>query len=210
MPNDPFAVLIDGSFGHTVARSFASSRPDYRVFVNFVIGQLVSAGERDVSPETVAVHLWTSAPIGEHEGFRRFVRFLEDQLRFKVYSTVGSQSYLADLRNVLEPPLLEKANQRLQRHDVLIAYVIGRLADSHRLAVFSDSVGVADVLAAAARKRGGRNYLIGVARDFGKHLIDLAAADADCLSFIDLESQVADIFPRSKDVVRSRRLPENL
>ena len=151
-------------------------------------------------------HLWTSSPRGPDERFDKFVDFIERTLEFKVHPTDGPRSYLADLRPIMDANVPERIRRRLQRHDVALAYAIGRLVDQV-IAACTDSFPVADALLAASERRAEKdanalpNFLIAPRSKLAPQLASFVEA-TPLLRLVDLDPVLNEIFPTSNGPVR--------
>lgn len=207
----PLALLIDAGFMFSIARRLGVPRPDYRELVEVAAAAIRRSSGLAVLPQDISAHLWTSAPFGKHEGFDRFVEFLESQLGFRVYTTAGAESYLADVRGLVDAVAIEQVNLRLQRHDAHLAFVTGLVANTHCLAAVSDSFAVAEALRAAAERRGGRNFLLAPRSHLQRYVVDHLEENRHLVEFIDLDDSLELLFPKAADEGRPRRrLPTDL
>lgn len=147
-PGVPCAVLIDGSALYFASAARADGRRlSYPELSNLLVKQIVGL-EPAIMPELAVAHdsiwsMWTSAAPG-NPGQTKFLEFAEQRLCWHVRTSFPSQSYM------VEPDTLfgigadtTKAN-RLLRFDAQIAFAMGRLAQTHRLVIVSDSYSLRD------------------------------------------------------------------
>lgn len=154
LANRPYAVLIDGSALYTAQPGSDERRLNYVGFSDVLareIPGLELAGDRGSCVWT----MWTSAD-SRNQGQMKFLEFAEQRLGWEVRTSAPHQSF------VVEPQALFGMGQtdpsrtgRLMRFDAPIAFAMGRLAQSHRLVVVSDSFALASTMFRVNEHWGG-------------------------------------------------------
>lgn len=184
------AVLIDGSALFLSFRSLFEGRSlDYRALVH-VLSDNVSGLQPPPrsGPADQPWVMWTSAS-SQNPGQSKFLEFAEQELRWEVRAFPPADSFMVEPTTILGISAESRAASRLVRFDASISFAIGRLAESHRLVVVSDSFALADPLrrAAALAGPGRKPYLAFFSRaldsrwqrvlrtggDTAPHLLDL-------------------------------------
>lgn len=133
------AVLIDGSalFLASASRIMDGRRLNYFALVDLLVREVEGLKTPSESTDSIWT-MWTSAD-PSNAGQSKFLEFAEQRLRWQVRASLPWQSF------VIEPEALFGLNAdtaksgRLVRFDTSIAFAMGRLAESHRLIVVSDS-----------------------------------------------------------------------
>lgn len=147
----PCAVLIDGSALFLGARTLYEGRQlDYRALVRL----LVERCEGVTAPALSGGHsrwvMWTSAA-PQNQGQARFLDFAENELHWEIRAFAPADSFMVEPVAVLGLSAESKSAGRLVRFDASIAFALGRLAETHRLVVVTDSFAISDPLLRAAQ-----------------------------------------------------------
>jgi len=146
--------LIDGSALFLTVRSMPDNRPlDYRAFVDLLVEQIPGLQQPAAPTSDSRWVMWTAAS-PQNEGQNRFLDFAESQLRWEVRRVGPVDSFLIEPAQLGLAADNRPAVSRLVRFDASIAFAIGRLADTHRVVVVSDSYALADPLHRAATVTG--------------------------------------------------------
>jgi hypothetical protein len=144
-PTKPCAVLIDGSalYLATASRATESRRLNYFALVEVLVREF---GVRPPSDNGSSIWtMWTSADPG-NAGQSKFLDFAEQRLRWQVRSMYPSQAYMIEPETMFGIGVDSTKSGRLLRFDAQIAFAMGRLAESHRLVVVSDSFPLRDAM----------------------------------------------------------------
>ena len=210
LPNDsaPFAVLMDGgSVFFAVRDLYPGMQFEYPALATLLVQK--SPGQLQLpkpSPSPDGDRLWAmwSSSHPENEAQARFLEYSERTLGWFVRRFEPSDANMLDHQSTLA---LSKSSDggssrivnRLIRFDASIAYTIGRVADTHKLVLITDSFALADPLVRAAALRKGKNCIA----FFGKLLdprwpILLRGKAADHVDFIDLDEYQAQLFGKKK------------
>ncbi|MBM3319705.1 MAG: hypothetical protein FJY73_03400 [Candidatus Eisenbacteria bacterium] len=206
----PTAVLIDGSALYLVSRALYEGRSlDYRGFIRLLCEEVEGVREPDPRGKEGLWVMWTSAS-SQNAGQMRFLEFAENDLHWEVRRFAPIESFVVEPAGVLGFSEDGKVAPRLVRFDAGIAFAIGRLADSYRIAVVSDSFALSEPLlrtAQIARRRGG-GHRAPVLAFFGRGLDArwqrvLRAEGEDGLRFLDLDDFEEGLFGFGR-VVRPR------
>lgn len=138
----PVAVLIDGSALYQAIHS-PSLVPDdrrfnYIAFVDLLVNKV--AGLEPGGPGSSSLWTMMTSADPRNTGQAKFLEFAETRLGWDVRTALPIHSFM------VEPQLLfgvgqadSLRNGRLIRFDASIAFAMGRLAETHRLVVASDS-----------------------------------------------------------------------
>lgn len=141
-PRTPVAVLIDGSAIYQAINTASPVSDDrrfnYLAFVDLLMSQV--AGLEPGGPGSSSVWTMMTSADPRNAGQVKFLEFAETRLGWDVRTVLPFDSF------VVEPQVLfgvgqadSLRNGRLIRFDALIAFAMGRLADTHRLVIVSDS-----------------------------------------------------------------------
>ena len=143
----PMAVLIDGSAIFTTLQSVAPPsvvsdlRPsfNYLGLIDLLVTEFDGQLHRPGSPGNSVWTMWTSADV-RNQGQQKFLEFAEKRLHWEVRTNLPSQSFMVEPQALFGVGHTEAARSgRLLRFDASIAFAMGRLAETHRLIVVSDS-----------------------------------------------------------------------
>jgi hypothetical protein len=93
--------------------------------------------------------MWTSAS-PQNQGQVKFLEYAENVLKWEIRRFSPVDSYMVEPVSVLGLSD-SRAASRLVRFDASIAFALGRLADTHRVVVVTDSFALADPMVRAAR-----------------------------------------------------------
>lgn len=160
-PRTPSTVFgVDGSALY--ANSVTSGYPP----ADYGLVRAEAAKYFGISLDDLDAVAWISSPERDDEKFARF-RVRVDRSGFRVIDVVGAFSFLADYRDVVDSlkpsdPARNAIRLRGQRADPSIAFAIGRIAKTHRVAILTDSIQVGLILAAAGQLRKGINTLFAI------------------------------------------------
>lgn len=143
--------------------------------------------------------MWTSFH-AQNTGQARFLDYAERTLGWSVRRIEPSDSYIIDPQTTLGISKApdggaNRAVNRLIRFDAAIAYSIGRLAETHRIVLLSDSYALAEPLVRAAVIRQEKNFVA-----FFGRLLDprwhgfLRNKSGSNVEFIDLDADDAELF----------------
>lgn len=139
--NVPSAVLIDGSavFQSSRTAGDTQSKLDYRALVNVLCREIEGLMPSGSGPRPTPWVMWTAAA-PDNAGQNNFLEFVERELHWEVRRSFPSQAF------VVEPSAIfgigggdSSRVGRLIRFDAAIGFAMGRLADTHRIVVVSDS-----------------------------------------------------------------------
>jgi hypothetical protein len=150
--------LIDGSalFLASSGRFSEPRRLNYFALVDLLESRVPSLHAATADGGDSLWTMWTSAD-PSNSGQTKFLEFAQQRLRWQVRSVLPSQAF------IVEPDALfgigsdgTKAG-RLTRFDASIAFAMGRLAESHRLVVISDSYALRDPMVRVSEIWGVKN-----------------------------------------------------
>lgn len=214
-PYAPLCVLIDGSALFLCVRALGEGRPlDYRAFVRLLCASIDGleppSGREDDETKWV---MWTSAT-ADNAGQNRFLEFAEKELLWAVRRVAPADSFMVDPATALGLTQDSRASSRLVRFDAAIAFAIGRMAESHRLVVVSDSFPLADPMQRAARLRGGKTDP-NVLAFFGRAIDNrwqrlIRESGTHASKFVDLDDFEGQLFGAGKEVGRVHTEEDNL
>lgn len=149
----PSYVFVDGSALFLAVRALGEGRAlDYRALGDILcenVAGLSRAGHGDGETHWV---MWTSAA-PDNAGQNRFLEFAEKELLWTVRRVHPADSFMVDPAGALGLAQDSRASSRLVRFDAAIAFAIGRVAQSHRVVVLSDSFPLADCMQRATSFR---------------------------------------------------------
>lgn len=141
----PHAVLIDGS-----ALFFASRlREDLRLNYFELISVLIEAVPGLRPPGEDESSLWTmwTASDPRNSGQAKFLEFAEQRLQWNVRRALPQAAYTVEPEVLFGLGAVDLGRaSRLIRFDAPIAFAIGRLAETHRIIVVSDSFALSDTM----------------------------------------------------------------
>lgn len=200
----PYAVLIDGSalFLASVSRSMDGRRLNYFAFAEVLTQRL--PGLKMPGPGSDSIWtMWTSADPA-NAGQSKFLEFAEQRLRWQVRASMPWQSF------VIEPETLFGLNAdatksgRLVRFDTSIAFAMGRLAETHRLIVVSDSFTLREPMMRVNEHWGAKHgpcvhAFFGQACDARWRSVRKSTEEPE---FIDLDEHQAELFGVESEEVR--------
>lgn len=205
------AVLIDGSAVFFGVRSlFPEQTLDYRALIAVLCDRvpgLHSPRAPDCPDWWV---MWTSAST-DNAGQQKFLEFAERDLGFTVRRVSPIDSY------VVEPTLLgsgvdQRTANRLIRFDSSIAFALGRIAETHRVVVVSDSFSLAEPLLRLATLPSSPRLEPPILAFFGRALDTRwprAIRGSKVINFLDLDEYERDLFG-GKEVTRHSRDDDKL
>lgn len=103
-------------------------------------------------------HMWVmwSSAVAQNPGQTRFLQYAERELHWRVRRFHPTEGYMVEPMSLGSAGDVRTTN-RLLRFDASIAFAIGRIAESHRIAVVTDSFAIAEPLLRAARLAGQSN-----------------------------------------------------
>lgn len=212
----PVAVFVDGSALFLAARQSGDGRPlDYRQCTEVLCEQvegLLAAGREEGGMHSTWV-MWTSAS-ADNAGQNRFLEFAEKELLWAVRRVNPSDSFMVDPSSVVGLIGDPRATSRLIRFDSQISFAMGRLAESHRIVVVSDSYPLAASLERARQLRRtsqGNNVLA----FFGRALDPrwqrlLRSREGVGIDFIDFDEYESRLFGGGKEVRRVSHSADDL
>lgn len=196
------AALIDGS-ALFAAVSNEDRRLDYFGLTNALVSQiegLQRPGPTSLSPWT----MWTSAD-PRNQGQTKFLEFARDRLFWDVRTTPPSQSFMIEPVDIfgISPPETARLG-RLIRFDAQIAFAMGRLAETHKLVIVSDSFPLASNIALINEHWGARTG--GCVFAFFGHRLDSRwrnlMRNASSIRFVDLDDFQSELFGVEPQEVR--------
>src|SRR5262249_47789348 len=100
--------------------------------------------------------MWTSAD-PSNAGQTKFLEFAEQRLRWHVRASFPSQSFMVEPDALFGIGADSTKSARLLRFDASIAFAMGRLADTHRIVVVSDSFTLRDAMMRVNEHWGNTN-----------------------------------------------------
>lgn len=202
----PSAVLIDGTALFLTSRSLYESRQlDYRRLVQVLHEQIPdlrpswTPGRRDLWT------MWTSAS-AQNEKQSRFLDFAENELRWEIRRFSPSDSYMVDPSAALGLGGDVRLAGRFMRFDAAMSFAAGRLAQTHRLIVLTDSFALADPLRRTAAISGtafGKPILAFFGRALDPRWQRMLRKEPDALGFVDLDELAASLY--GEDAVQPYR-----
>lgn len=202
----PVAVLVDGSALYFASRSFGQGKSiDYRALVDLLcrlVPGLVPA-HRDSTDRWV---MWTAAA-QDNPGQNRFLEFAQKDLGWSVRKYAPPDSFMVEPLFVLGSAsgADSKLATRLIRFDASIAFAMGRLAETHRFVVISDSFAISDSLiraAKAANRPASDCYMCYFGRALDPRWQRHLRSDAEYVpTFIDLDEHVSKLFGLKEEEV---------
>ncbi len=137
------AVLIDGSALFLASRAPEERRLNYLALRDLLVREVEGLKDPSAANDSIWT-MWTAAD-PSNLGQAKFLEFAEQRLSWHVRRTLPWQAFM------IEPDALfgisgsdaVKAS-RLMRFDAQIAFAMGRLAETHRLVVITDSYALCD------------------------------------------------------------------
>ncbi len=151
--------------------------------------------------------MWTSFH-PQNTGQARFIESAEKTLGWVVRRFPPSESYMLDPQTALSITSTEgrtnRMGHRLMRFDASIAYMLGRIADTHDIVLVTDSFTLAEPLARAARLRGRQNTVA-----FFGRLLDsrwqafLRGDGGQHVKFIDFDNYDTILFDTRRQTTKS-------
>jgi len=205
-------VLLDGSALFLTVRSLPEARSlDYRVLVDLLVEQIPGLEPSTARESSSHWVMWTAAS-PQNEGQNRFLDFAEGQLLWEVRRVPPADSFL------VEPSVLglsienRPAVNRLLRFDAAIAFAIGRLVDTHRVIVVTDSYALAEPLGRASAIARGDPHRRPCLSFFGRSLDPrwqrvLLKKDSMAPLFIDLDDHEDKLFGLAAAETRPQTKP---
>lgn len=194
----PVAVFIDGSALYQASKSVAegSFKLNYRVLVDVLCREIDGLSPSDPLSKGSVWTMWTAAS-PENSGQSNFLEFVDRELHWEVRKTFPSQSFVVEPSAVLGLGGSDSSRlARLIRFDASIGFAIGRLSESHRIVVVSDSFPLCEPLT-----RVGAHFaqttdqpviaFFGRAMDSRWHL---AVGKDDAIKLINLDEHEAELF----------------
>jgi hypothetical protein len=209
----PCAVLIDGSALFLASRAISDSvrpeasterppRLDYRALIDVLKTNIQGLADPDPVHRASIWTMWTAAS-SDNPGQQSFLDFTEKMLKWEIRKFTPSQSFMVEPATVLGISS-ESGKGRLTRFDASIAYAIGRLADTHRIVVVTDSFPLADPLARLSAQFGatsGKPILAFYGRSIDPRWY-VVFREASAPEFINLDDFEAKLFglPQKEDL----------
>jgi hypothetical protein len=136
------AVLIDGSSLFLASRALgeANARLNYRSLVDVLCKEVPGLKPAQQIGRIPSWVMWTAAA-ADNEGQQKFLDFAERDLHWEVRRFAPSLAFTAEPSAIFGVSGGGDSSRasRLIRFDASIAFAIGRLADTHRIVVVSDS-----------------------------------------------------------------------
>lgn len=198
----PTTVLGDLSALFLTARMLGDNRQlDYRALVHVLCQRIEGlTPSRGVGATDASSWVWWTSASSDNAGQNRFLEFAEKELLWTVRRFSPSDSFMVDPSASLGISNDSRITGRLTRFDAPIAFAMGRLAESDRLVVVSDSYPLADPLQRAFRLRGNSRYrnviaFFGRAID-ARWLRTLRPGESSGVDFIDLDEHEDVLFGR--------------
>ena len=136
--------------------------------------------------------MWTSAVEG-NPGQAKFLDFVEMKLDWEVRRFKPADSYMVDLISNMALGGSSHMAQRLMRFDALIAFAMGRLAETHQIMLVTDSFALADPLRRAIEISGQEAYLAFFGRALDSRWLRVIRSTPK-LNFIDLDDFSEELF----------------
>lgn len=231
-PTQQAAVFIDGSALFFAIRDLSpESNLDYRGLVDILCREFgISSGVPVDGPKAKLLTVpepsgrsqaspwifWTAAS-GHNEGQLKFLAFVEEKLRITVRRFSPGDSLTVDPQALLAASSAPHLKDRATRFDSSIAYMIGRLADTHQVIVVSDSFALAEPMVRAMRSRWERygqspqppNVLAFFGRSLDSRWRSILEAgtfgdpNGGVLRFFDLDKHSEQLFGTRREVERS-------
>ena len=199
----PVAVLIDGSALyqaiHTASLAPDDRRFNYIAFVDLLISRVVGLEPGGSGSSSVWTMMTSADP--RNAGQAKFLEFAESRLGWDIRTALPVHSFM------VEPQVLfgvgqadSLRNGRLIRFDASIAFAMGRLAETHRLVVVSDSFPLALTMLRVRElweAKVGRSYLAFFGRALEPRWHGVLRGQRG-LDFIDLDEDVPALFGTSE------------
>ncbi len=205
-PETSSAVLIDGTALFLTSRSLFEGRQlDYRRLVQVLHEQV-----RDLQPSWAPGRndiwtMWTSVS-AQNEKQSRFLDFVENELRWEIRKFSPADSYMVDPSAALGLGADARLAGRFMRFDAAMAFAAGRLAQTHRLVVVTDSFALSDPLRRTTAISGatlGKPVLAFFGRALDPRWQRTLRKEPDAVDFIDLDELAASLY--GEDAVQPYR-----
>ncbi len=152
----PVAVLIDGSALFLASPSPEEHRLNYFALMEVLVERVPGLQQPGKGRDSIWA-MWTAAE-PRNAGQVKFLEFAEQRLHWQVRPSRPAQSFMIEPEALFGIGTTEmgRAN-RLIRFDAPIAFAMGRLAQTHRLVVITDSYSLFEPMARINENWGAKN-----------------------------------------------------
>lgn len=202
----PSAVLIDGTALFLTSRSLFEGRQlDYRRLVQVLHEQIPDLRPSWTPNRGDIWTMWTSAS-AQNEKQSRFLDFAENDLRWEIRKFSPADSYMVDPSAALGLGTDARLAGRFMRFDAAMSFAAGRLAQTHRLIVLTDSFALADPLRRTTAISGasfGKPILAFFGRALDPRWQRTLRKEPDAVHFIDLDELAGSLY--GEDAVQPYR-----